>query len=60
MGEQTILIVEDDATIARFVELELEHAGFDVLRFRELRPLGIFSYFVLAARKVDRGSDPIN
>jgi len=26
------LIVEDDATIARFVELELKHAGFDVLR----------------------------
>ncbi len=32
MAEQTILIVEDDATIARFVELELEHAGFDVVR----------------------------
>ena len=32
MAEQTILIVEDDATIARFVELELEHAGFGVLR----------------------------
>ncbi|MEA5075773.1 MAG: response regulator, partial [Coriobacteriia bacterium] len=32
MAEQTILIVEDDATIARFVELELKHAGFDVLR----------------------------
>ena len=31
MSEQTILIVEDDATIARFVELELRHAGFDVL-----------------------------
>jgi len=25
-----ILVVEDDATIGRFVELELEHAGFDV------------------------------
>ena len=32
MSDQTILIVEDDATIARFVELELKHAGFDVLR----------------------------
>lgn len=32
MSEQTILIVEDDVTIARFVELELQHAGFDVLR----------------------------
>ncbi len=32
MTEGTVLIVEDDATIARFVELELEHAGFDVLR----------------------------
>lgn len=32
MSEQTILIVEDDATIARFVELELEHAGFEVVR----------------------------
>ncbi|MHB8761042.1 MAG: response regulator transcription factor [Coriobacteriia bacterium] len=35
MAEQTILIVEDDATIARFVELELEHAGFDVVRAAE-------------------------
>lgn len=35
MAEQTILIVEDDATIARFVELELQHAGFDVLRASE-------------------------
>jgi len=35
MAEQTILIVEDDATIARFVELELEHAGFGVLRAGE-------------------------
>ncbi len=33
--KQTILIVEDDATIARFVQLELEHAGFDVLRAGE-------------------------
>lgn len=32
MAEGTILIVEDDATIARFVELELQHAGFGVLR----------------------------
>ncbi|TDB36852.1 MAG: response regulator transcription factor [Actinobacteria bacterium] len=32
MAEGTVLIVEDDATIARFVELELEHAGFSVLR----------------------------
>jgi len=32
MAEGTILIVEDDATIARFVELELQHAGFTVLR----------------------------
>ena len=31
MSEQTVLIVEDDATIARFVELELRHAGFVVL-----------------------------
>jgi DNA-binding response OmpR family regulator len=30
MDEQAILIVEDDATIARFVELELRHAGFAV------------------------------
>ena len=32
MAEQQILIVEDDATIARFVELELQHAGFEVMR----------------------------
>ncbi|MGB4592627.1 MAG: response regulator transcription factor [Coriobacteriia bacterium] len=32
MAETNVLIVEDDATIARFVELELEHAGFGVLR----------------------------
>ncbi|PKQ10301.1 MAG: DNA-binding response regulator [Actinobacteria bacterium HGW-Actinobacteria-9] len=30
MAGANILIVEDDATIARFVELELTHAGFDV------------------------------
>lgn len=28
-----VLIVEDDATIARFVELELRHAGYDVYKF---------------------------
>lgn len=32
MSEADIMIVEDDATIARFVELELTHAGFDVRR----------------------------
>ncbi len=32
MSEADIMIVEDDATIARFVELELMHAGFDVRR----------------------------
>lgn len=32
MSEPTILIVEDDQTIARFVQLELEHAGYRVLR----------------------------
>jgi DNA-binding response OmpR family regulator len=31
MAEQSILIVEDDATIARFVELELRHAGYGVV-----------------------------
>lgn len=30
MGDANILIVEDDATIARFVELELAHAGYAV------------------------------
>lgn len=30
MASANILIVEDDATIARFVELELTHAGFEV------------------------------
>lgn len=30
MSNGSILIVEDDATIARFVELELAHAGYDV------------------------------
>lgn len=28
MSQPTVLIVEDDVTIARFVELELSHAGF--------------------------------
>jgi two-component system, OmpR family, response regulator ArlR len=32
MSEADIMIVEDDATIARFVELELTHAGFEVRR----------------------------
>lgn len=32
MSEANVLIVEDDATIARFVELELEHAGYEVFR----------------------------
>jgi DNA-binding response OmpR family regulator len=35
VSDQTILIVEDDATIARFVELELKHAGFNVIRVDE-------------------------
>ena len=35
MADQTVLIVEDDATIARFVELELQHSGFNVLRAGE-------------------------
>ncbi len=35
-GRQTrILIVEDDASIGRFVELELGHVGFDVLRITD-------------------------
>ncbi len=32
MSEADIMIVEDDATIARFVELELTHAGYGVRR----------------------------
>jgi DNA-binding response OmpR family regulator len=32
---QKILVIEDDATIARFVELELEHAGYDVVKIAE-------------------------
>jgi len=32
MAEATILVVEDDESIARFVELELVHQGFGVVR----------------------------
>ncbi len=32
MSAATILVVEDDATIARFIELELMHAGYEVVR----------------------------
>ena len=32
MAKADILIVEDDATISRFLELELQHAGFGVRR----------------------------
>ena len=32
MSDAKILVVEDDETIARFVELELEHSGFAVTR----------------------------
>jgi DNA-binding response OmpR family regulator len=32
MSEATILVVEDDESIARFVELELTHQGFAVVR----------------------------
>jgi DNA-binding response OmpR family regulator len=35
MGSANILVVEDDATIARFVELELAHAGYDVSKVEE-------------------------
>jgi len=49
MSEQTILIVEDDATIARFVELELKHVGFEVLRAGE----GPTAIEVLDSRDVD-------
>jgi two-component system OmpR family response regulator len=31
-AKTTILVVEDDSTIARFVELELVHAGYEVVR----------------------------
>ncbi len=40
MPGSTILIIEDDETISRFVELELEHAGFSVLRAAD-GPTGI-------------------
>lgn len=49
MAEATILIVEDDQTIARFVQLELEHAGYEVLRATE----GSTAMDVLAEREVD-------
>lgn len=49
MADQTILIVEDDATIARFVELELEHAGYSVLRAGE----GPTAIELLEANEVD-------
>ena len=46
MGTARILVVEDDATIARFVELELSHAGFDVEKVADgdeaLRVVGEF------------------
>jgi two-component system response regulator ArlR len=32
MAEATILVVEDDESIARFVELELTHNGYEVVR----------------------------
>lgn len=32
MGETKILVVEDDYTIARFVELELSHQGYSVIK----------------------------
>jgi two-component system response regulator ArlR len=35
MSEADIMIVEDDETIARFIELELNHAGYDVRRTGE-------------------------
>lgn len=34
-GMARIVVVEDDATIARFVELELAHAGFEVTKFAD-------------------------
>ncbi|MDI6712136.1 MAG: response regulator transcription factor [Anaerosomatales bacterium] len=49
MAEATILIVEDDQTIARFVQLELEHAGYEVLRASE----GSTAMDMLAERDVD-------
>lgn len=32
MAEAKILVVEDDSTIARFIELELSHAGYEVAK----------------------------
>lgn len=49
MADATILIVEDDQTIARFVQLELEHAGFEVLRASE----GSTAMDMLAEHDVD-------
>lgn len=37
MSGAEVLIVEDDATIARFVELELEHAGYSVRKAEDGR-----------------------
>lgn len=31
-GQPVVMVVEDDATIARFIELELNHAGYDVVK----------------------------
>jgi two-component system response regulator MprA len=44
-----VLIVEDDATIGRFVELELEHAGYSVGRFAS----GEGALHAIAAEKPD-------
>ena len=49
MSDHTILIVEDDVTIARFVELELQHAGFNVLRAGD----GTTAIELVAAHDVD-------
>lgn len=35
MSEADIMVVEDDETIARFIELELNHAGYEVRRTGE-------------------------
>jgi SAM-dependent methyltransferase len=32
----------------------VQAAGFEILKFQERKPLGLFTYFLLAARKVDR------
>ncbi|MBE0476087.1 MAG: response regulator transcription factor [Coriobacteriia bacterium] len=37
MSGAEVLVVEDDATIARFVELELEHAGYSVRKAEDGR-----------------------